>query len=405
MTSVKSSGRSRGKPARTRRSDGRRRPRTNRSSSALEAALASLAHEVRTPLNGILALSELLAASGLPERERGWASAVKSAAEHLAQLTNAVVDGVKAESHTLVLKKDAFHLRRLVEGLGATLKARAEIKGLTAAISIAENVPAGIVGDPVRLRAALENLIDNAVKFTDQGIVSLEVTARPAARGRLRLTFTVADSGIGLSTAEIKRLLRPFAQASASVARRFGGAGLGLVFVQRIAQAMGGNLAIKSAPERGCTFRLEIVVAPQASAAERGINGSAEPAHAPARSLRILCAEDNPYGRVVLNTILTELGHHPDFVGTGEAAVDAVGRGTYDVVLMDITLPGLDGIAATRLIRGLSPTGARVPIIGISGRSESDGQEPARAAGMTAYLAKPVSPAAIASLLNDLAER
>src|SRR5215204_2065828 len=155
MASVKRSARSRGKPARTRRTHGPRRPRTNRSSASLEAALASLAHEVRTPLNGILALSELLLASDLPERERGWAATMKSAAEHLAHLTNAVVDGVKAESHKLVLKKDAFHLHRLVEGLGATLTARAEIKGLTTATSIADDVPVGIVGDPVRLRAAL----------------------------------------------------------------------------------------------------------------------------------------------------------------------------------------------------------------------------------------------------------
>ena len=403
MSSVKRSARRRGKPARTRQSHGRRRPQANRSSSALEAALAALAHEVRTPLNGILALSELLLASDLPERERGWAGTVKGAAEHLAQLTNAVVDGVKAESHKLVLKKDAFHLRRLVEGLGATLTARAEIKGLTAATSIADDVPVGIVGDPVRLRAALENLIDNAVKFTDQGSVSLDVAARPAARGRIRLTFTVADSGIGLSTAEIKRLLRPFAQASASVARRFGGAGLGLVFVQRLAQAMGGNLKIDSAPGRGCTFRLDVVVSPQPSAMDGGVDGHrSQPARAPARSLRILCAEDNPYGRVMLNVILTELGHRPDFVGTGEAAVEAVGRSAYDAVLMDIKLPGLDGVAATRLIRGLSPSGARVPIIGISGQSELDEGDPARAAGMTAYLQKPVSPSAIASLLNDL---
>jgi CheY-like chemotaxis protein len=122
----------------------------------------------------------------------------------------------------------------------------------------------------------------------------------------------------------------------------------------------------------------------------------------PGRSLRILCAEDNPYGRVVLNTILTELSHRADFVGTGEAAVEAVGRGGYDVVLMDVTLPGIDGIAATRLIRGLTAAGARVPIIGISGRSEPRERSAAQTAGMSAYLAKPVSPAALAALLNDL---
>jgi CheY-like chemotaxis protein len=404
MRRAKTATRARAKPARTRPGRGRRAPPSTRAPRALEAALAALAHEVRTPLNGILALSELLAASGLPERERGWAAAVKSAAEHLAQLTTAVVDGVKADGHKLVLRSDAFHLRRLIDAVAATLHARAETKGLEATVAVANEVPVMAVGDPVRLRAALENLIDNAVKFTEQGRIAFAVTAQAAARGRIRLAFTVEDSGIGLSPAEIKRLLRPFAQASMAVARRFGGAGLGLVFVQRIAQAMGGNLAIDSAPGRGCRFRLEIVVPPQsADAAKR----SADSAHAglaaaSARSLRILCAEDSPFGRVVLNTILTELGHRPDFVGTGEAAVEAFGRSAYDVVLMDVTLPGMDGMGATRLIRGLTSIGARVPIVAISGHSERDLKEPALAAGMSAYLAKPVSPAAIASLLNEL---
>src|SRR5262249_23589858 len=146
-----------------------------------------------------------------------------------------------------------------------------------------------------------------------------------------------------------KRLLRPFAQASTAVARRVGGAGLGLVFVRRIARAMGGNLTIESAPGRGCRFCLEVVVSAQAAVTAKHGEDKRKSGDAPypARSLHILCAEDNPYGRVVLNTILTELGHRPDFVATGEAAVEAFGRGGYDVVLMDITLPGLDGMAAT----------------------------------------------------------
>lgn len=372
-------------------------------SRALEAALAALAHEVRTPLNGILALGELLAASDLPERERGWAAAVKSAAEHLAQLTTVVVDGVKAEAGKLVLQRDPFRPHLLANAIAATLRARAETKGLTAAVEIAEDLPPVAIGDPVRLRAAIENLVDNAVKFTEQGRVRLVVTARPVGKSRSRLAFMVEDSGIGLSAAEVKRLFRPFTQANSDVARRFAGAGLGLVFVKRIAQAMHGNLTTESAPGHGSRFRLEVVVATGPARAGRGEGDQPAPLpQVPGRSLRILCAEDNPYGRVVLNTILTELSHRADFVGTGEAAVEAVGRGGYDVVLMDVTLPGIDGIAATRLIRGLTAAGARVPIIGISGRSEPSERSAAQTAGMSAYLAKPVSPAALAALLNDL---
>ena len=388
--------RGQGRPVRARRVEGR--------VGAVEAALAALAHEVRTPLNGILAFGELLAASQLPERERGWASAIKGAAEHLAQLTTVVVDGAKADGRKLVLRSYPFRPRQLAEAVAATVHARAQTKGLAATVSIADDLPALVVGDPVRLRAALENLIDNAVKFTDRGEVVLEVISRPAARGRTRFVFTVADSGIGLSAAEVKRLFRPFAHASKAVAHRFGGAGLGLIFVKRIAEAMGGTLKIQSAPGRGSRFRLEVIAAPRPI----GVEGVADAqrthvAPAPAKSLRILCAEDNPYGRVVLNTILTELGHRADFVDTGGAAVEAVGRGEYDALLMDITLPDLDGMAATRLIRGLTSSGARLPIIGISGRSEATEQAAARAAGMNAYLTKPVSPAAIAAMLDSLA--
>jgi two-component system, sensor histidine kinase len=386
--------RKRGRPIRARRHGG--------SAAPVEAALAALAHEVRTPLNGILAFGELLAASHLPERERGWAAAIKSAAEHLAQLTTVIVDGAKADRRRLVLRSYAFRPRTLAEAIAATMRARAETKGLAVAVRIADDLPPLVVGDPVLLRAALENLVDNAVKFTDRGEVALHVTARPAARGRTRLTFTVGDSGIGLSAAEMKRLFHPFSQASSAVAHRFGGAGLGLTFVKRIARAMGGDLKIESAPGRGSRFGLEVVVTLR-KAAEGMDVAQAHVAAVPAKSLRILCVEDNPYGRVVLNTILTELGHRADFVDTGRAAVDAVGRGTYDVVLMDVTLPDLDGVAATRLIRELAGAGGRVPIIGISGHSEVNDRAAARAAGMNAYLTKPVSPAAIASLLNDFA--
>jgi len=217
--------------------------------------------------------------------------------------------------------------------------------------------------------------------------------------------FLAGRRRLETAAAEVKRLFRPFAQASKAVAHRYGGAGLGLIFVKRIAEAMGGTLKIQSAPGRGSRFRLEVVAAPKPVSVAEG-DADAQRTHvaaAPAKSLRILCAEDNPYGRVVLNTILTELGHRADFVDTGGAAVEAVGRGEYDALLMDITLPDLDGMAATRLIRGLTSSGARLPIIGISGRSEATEQAAARAAGMNAYLTKPVSPAAIAAMLDSLA--
>jgi two-component system, sensor histidine kinase len=379
-----------------------RRRRASPRSGTVEAALAALAHEVRTPLTGILALGELLAASELPERERQWAAAVKSAAEHLAQLTTLVVEGSKARGRKLAVAPQSFHLKSFVETIGAALSARAAAKGLAAAVTLAPDLPDMVEGEPVRLRAALENLIDNAVKFTECGRVTLAVSSSGAGRAggkRLRLVFVVEDTGIGLTPAEIRRLFRPFSQASREVARQFGGSGLGLAFVRRIARAMGGDVTVESTPGCGSVFRLAVgvtTVGAAAAAATARRSGRSRPAR---RGLHVLCAEDNPYGRVILNTILGELGHHADFVGSGEAAVDAVGRGGHDIVLMDVTLPGIDGIEATRRIRALPGASAGIPVIGISGRAGPAEEAVARAAGMNRYLTKPVTPTALSETI------
>jgi CheY-like chemotaxis protein len=382
--------------AKAKRSKAGRRRASGR--PAIEVALAGLAHDIRTPLTGIVALADLLHASDLPEREQRWATAIKDAAEHLARLTTLVVDAAKAGRVGLVLDAEPFSPLALAQSVAGALRARAEAKGLMADIKIAARLPMRVRGDAVRLRSALENLIDNAVKFTERGQIGLTVSAAPARHGRTRLSFVVSDSGIGMTAADIKRLFRPFAQASPDVARRYGGAGLGLVFVKRIAQAMGGGLAVTSKPGRGSTFRLSVTLALDAAVAPRRTARAT-----PSQALRVLCVEDNPYGRVVLNAVLTELGHHVSFVGSGEAAIEALARNEYDAVLMDIALSGMDGIEATRRIRALpAPTG-RIPIIGVSGRTDAGDQAAARAAGMDGYLRKPASPAELHAALQKAA--
>ena len=350
--------------------------------------MAGFAHDIRTPLTGILALADLLNASDLPERERLWAAAIRDAADHLAQLTTIVVDAAKAGTAALVLRPEPFSPGELARSLANSLAARSEAKGLDVEVSIADNLPARVRGDVVRLRGALENLIDNAVKFTERGRVGLSASAVRAGRGRVRLTFVVSDSGIGISPADLKRLFRPFAQASEQVARRYGGAGLGLVFVKRIAKAMGGDLVVSSKPGRGSSFRLTAMAEVEAPAVE-GYTVRTRPQP----SLRVLCAEDNPYGRVVFSTVLGGLGHRVSFVGSGEAAVETVERDAHDVVLMDIALSGIDGLEATRRIRALPAPAGRIPIIGVSGRTDDGDEAAARAAGMDFYLRKPASPA------------
>ncbi|MEY9880237.1 ATP-binding protein [Bradyrhizobium sp. USDA 328] len=370
----------------------------------VQAALAAFAHEVRTPLTGILAISDLLATSDLGERERRWADTIKAGAEHLASLATLFVDAARTGKGTgkggNALRQDLFDLRTLARSAGDSLAGRAAAKGLQAEVDISEKLPGLVVGDPVRLRAALENLIDNAVKFTDQGGVALAVEPwRPAkakGKGRVGVSFAVSDSGIGLTMAEIKRLFRPFTQANVTIASRFGGAGLGLSSVKQLARAMGGDITVAPRHGGGATFTLTVSLDATGSDKSSEAKGSGPEAVA---GLRVLSVEDNPFGRVVLNTILTELGHQAEFIGRGEDAVGRLEQGAFDAVLMDMVLPGIDGIEAIRRIRALSTPLARIPIIGVSGRGEDEAAS--RAAGADAFLVKPVSPRALATALLE----
>ncbi|MBN8969876.1 MAG: response regulator [Rhizobiales bacterium] len=360
--------------------------------SIVEAALAAFAHEVRTPLTGILAISSLLATSDLGERERRWVDTIRVGAEHLAALATLFVDAAKGQASGLLVREEFFDLRALAQTCGDSLSGRAAAKGLQARIEIAGDLPAFVTGDPVRLRAALENLIDNAVKFTPAGEVGFKVGVRPGAKGRLVATFAIADSGIGLSLAEIKRLFRPFSQANVTIASRFGGAGLGLSSVRQLARAMGGDVVAAQKDGGGMVFTLSVTLAPAQVPAVEGNNPAAS-----ARSLHILSIEDNPFGRVVLNAILTELGHRTEFIGRGELAPARIMEGQFDAVLMDMVLPGIDGIEAIRQIRGLRDPHGRIGIVGVSGRPQDEAR--ARTAGADAFVVKPVSPRALATAL------
>jgi signal transduction histidine kinase/ActR/RegA family two-component response regulator len=360
----------------------------------VEAALAAFAHEVRTPLTGILAISNLLATSELGERERRWVDTIKAGAEHLASLATLFVDAARSQG-THAGRQDLFDLRALARSAGDSLAGRAAAKGLQASVEISEKLPALVIGDSVRLRAALENLIDNAVKFTDQGGVALAVTPARSANGKAGIAFAVSDSGIGLSLKEIERLFRPFSQANVSIASRFGGAGLGLSSVKQLARAMGGDIMVAPRKAGGTTFTLMVTLplaraAPAADAKTDAALGATPP-------LRLLSVEDNPFGRVVLNAMLTELGHHADYIGRGEDAPQRLAQGGFDAVLMDMVLPGINGVEAIRRIRALAPPLQHIAIIGISGRAEDEAA--ARAAGADAFLVKPVSPRALATAL------
>jgi signal transduction histidine kinase len=235
-------------------------PKPTSDARIAERVIAGLAHDIRTPLTGLIVASELLGASKLDDRQRRWVDVLKGNAEHLAALTTLVVEATRRRASEFVLQGQTFRPGALAGAAAASLAARAEAAGLACTIDIAADLPMEAFGDVVRLRAALENLIDNAVKFTQKGDVGLTVRAEPVPTG-VRLLFAVSDSGIGLTATEIKRLFRPFTQAHEGIAKRFGGTGLGLSLVKRLAKAMGGDLKVVSAPGRGSTFVLSVVVA------------------------------------------------------------------------------------------------------------------------------------------------
>jgi len=369
----------------------------------VEAALAAFAHEVRTPLTGILAISNLLATSDLDERERRWVDTIKAGAEHLASLATLFVDAASSGGSGLGVRKDLFDLRVLARSIGDSLAGRAAAKGLQSSVDISAKLPASVVGDPVRLRAALENLIDNAVKFTETGGVALTVKPIRGPKGKVGVAFAVSDSGIGLTLGEIKRLFRPFSQANVSIASRFGGAGLGLSSVKQLARAMGGDIVVTQRRNGGATFTLTVTLTRAKASKAAGSDTETDASLDPGRTLRVLSVEDNPFGRVVLNAVLTELGHQAEFIGRGEAAAERIAQGGFDAVLMDMVLPGINGIEAIRRIRGLNPPLGGIAIIGVSGRG--DDETASREAGADAFLVKPVSPRALATALLEATRR
>jgi CheY-like chemotaxis protein len=386
----------------------RARSKTERQSGAasrvVQEALAAFAHEVRTPLTGILAVSDLLATSDLDERERRWIETIRASADHLSALATLFVDAARSSKTGPNPRRDFFDLHALARTAADALAGRAVAKGLRSSSRISDRLPVFVTGDPVRLRAALENLIDNAVKFTDQGHVDFKVTVVRSTKSEVSVAFAISDSGIGLSLAEIKGLFRPFSQANVTIAARFGGAGLGLSSVKQIAKVMGGDIAVSQRSGGGTVFTLTVVLnhvkdsIKQAVAVHDGAQRF--PANPP---LRILSVEDNPFGRVVLNAILTELGHQAEFIGEGESALSRIEAGDFDAVLMDMVLPGINGIETIRRIRTQAKAGGRIAIIGISGRNADESA--ARNAGADGFLLKPVSPRALATALLEATRR
>ncbi len=359
--------------------------------------LAMMSHEIRTPMNGIIGMLELMLAEAGPGQPREHAEIALEAARHLLAILNDVLDLAKLEAGRTTLDPIDFELAPLVERTTALLRARAEAKGVRLGVEIAEDVPIRLYGDAGRLRQILFNLLDNAVKFTESGSIRLKIDARVRGEHEVELSCDVTDTGIGITAEAVESLFQSFTQADASMTRRFGGTGLGLAISRQLVELMSGHIGVRSAPGKGSTFHFTIRCGTAASVATRRPLVPA-PASGPTK-LRVLVAEDNRINQEVISRMLNRLGHSFEIVDDGRAALAAIQARSFDLVLMDIQMPEMDGYSAARAIRALGGVFARLPIIALTAHALETHRQETRRAGMNEFVTKPIEQSALANAI------